>query len=418
MTSLKKLIAVLAVSLPFLAKAQAPAAAAAPAPLFQWYGTLNVNAQWTEASDPTAVGTAVNVSGRVGVSTDSTNIGIRGTADLGKFGLGAIYQCETSANIDGVGVSGICNRNSRLGLTSPVYGTLFYGNWDSPYKAVWYGTKGDDPFGNTDVYDAAGIMGSPGFKTRSTASGSAAAFTASQTPTTFNVRAANSIAYHSPKIFGLTVKAQHSTNEFASNSGDISPNLWSVSGNYERGPLSVFAAYERHDDYFGLNVIAGNAAAPLTKTNVDTGVRVGAGYELASPFGATTIGATYEWLDYSQEHTVAGQLESVSRSAVMVGAKHRMGNHEFRLRYAYADGLDTNFNGNGPGAVGSGAQQYAIGYAYHLTKAAQAYAYFTKIENERNATYTFATAGVAAVTGNFTAGADPMALGLGMRYAF
>ncbi len=96
---------------------------------------------------------------------------------------------------------------------------------------------------------------------------------------------------------------------------------------------------------------------------------------------------------------MAGQLESVSRSAVMVGAKHRMGNHEFRAPLRVRGRPRHQLQrATARGAVGSGAQQYAIGYAYHLTKAAQAYAYFTKIENERNATYTFATAGVAAVT--------------------
>src|SRR5512138_906826 len=119
MTSLKKLIAVLAVTLPLAAKAQAPAAP--PAPLYQWYGTFNVNAQYFEASKPEAPG--ANATGRFGVSVDSTNIGIRGTADTGQFGLGVVYQCETSAQVDGQANASICNRNSRLGLSS-AWGTL------------------------------------------------------------------------------------------------------------------------------------------------------------------------------------------------------------------------------------------------------------------------------------------------------
>lgn len=425
MTSLKKLIAVAAASLPLVGSAQQ---AAAPAPLYQWYGTLNVNGQWTEASRPRNQGAATtNVTSRIGISVDSSNVGIRGTADTGQFGLGVVYQCETSAPIDGLtttvgGAASItttpsalqivCNRNSRLGV-SGTWGTLFYGNWDTPYKAAWYGTKADDAFGNTDVYDAAGLMGSPGFKTKSTA----ASTTLGQTnQTTFNIRAANSIAYHSPKFQGLQIKAQHSTNENASNDGRISPMLWSVGANYDRGPFSILAAYERHDDFSGIGAMGG----VNTKSTVDTGLRVGAGYQLDNPFGATTIGAVYEMLSYGYGNTqgLANTVKEVQKSGFMLNVKHRMGSHEFRARYEYADGLELKVVGTFGGVVGTGAQNYALGYAYYLSSAAQVYAYFTKIENERNATYTFATAGVTAVTTNFTAGADPMAVGLGLRYAF
>ncbi len=121
MTSLKKLIAVLAVSLPFAAFAQAPAAApaaappAAPAPLFSIYGTLNLNFQFEEAPAATVPGQSVN--GRFGVSADSSNIGIRGALDTGRFGLGVVYQCETGAQLEGTGNAALCNRNSQLGIS-------------------------------------------------------------------------------------------------------------------------------------------------------------------------------------------------------------------------------------------------------------------------------------------------------------
>jgi predicted porin len=429
MTSLKKLTAVLAVSLPLAALAQQAAPAAAPAPLYQWYGTLNVNFQYVEINSPVKVGAAtpVSVSGRFGPSTDSSNIGIRGTADTGQFGLGVVYQCETSANLDGVGIAGICGRNSRIGL-SHQYGTLFYGNWDTPYKAIWYGTKADDAFGNTDIYDAAGLMGSPGFKTKSSAGNSATGPAVAGPPAvaataTFNVRAANSVVYHSPKFFGAQVKAAYSSNEFANNSGSLTGQLWSAGINYDRGPFSILAAYERHEDWAGLNVVGQIPAAAVgSKSTIDQGVRVGAGYELGSPFGTTTIGAVWEWLDLGYDNTsglAAGTVKSASRQAAMVNLKHRTGNHEFRARYSLADGGDCSLQGGGAcSPTGLGAQQYALGYAYYLSKAAQVYVFATKIENERNATYTFATAGPAALTGGWGAGADPFGTGLGIRYAF
>jgi predicted porin len=417
MTHLKKSIAALALSLPLAASAQQAAPAAAPAPLYQIYGTFNVNGQYFEASKPTgAAGTSV--AGRYGISVDSSNLGVRGTADTGRFGLGVVYQCETSATVDGSAAIGLCNRNSRLGLTSN-FGTIFYGNWDTPYKAAWYGTKADDAFGNTDIYDAAALLSSPGAKVTSTAGSTASNAPAANA--TFAVRAANSIAYHSPKFSGIQVKAQFTPNENANTAGTQTGNLYSLAVNYDAGPLSVFAAVERHDDWQGLSTI-GATGFDNTKNTSDAGFKFGAGYELGTPFGSTTIGAVVEGLAYTYQHTTglaATAVKQYTRQAMMVNLKHRMGDHEFRARYAYADNGDCKLAGGATCNfdIGKGAQNWAIGYAFYLSKAAQLYAYATKLENERAATYTFATAGPPAKT-NYTAGADLFGAGLGMRYAF
>ncbi len=439
MTSLKKLIAVVAVSLPLVAMAQpapepAPAAppAAAPAepaakpapapakpPLAQIYGTLNVNFQVEEAYG--ATNPAQSIRYRFGLSTDSTNIGVRGTADLGTYGLGVVYQCESSALLDGVGPLGLCGRNSRLGLSSP-YGTLFYGNWDTPYKAAWFGTKADDAFSNTDVYDSESIMGSPGFNTKTSAGVTAAATgtlpsltgVAASTTTAFAVRAADSVAYHSPKYMGASFKAQYSANRFADSNVVRSPELYSAVVNYDFGPFSVLGAYEDHEDW-------------QTSRSRDSGWKVGAGYELGSPFGTTTIGAVYEELKYrafgatTAATSLIGTagLKEYKRPAVMVNLKHRMGNHEFRARWENAEAGDCKLtSGATCVTAGLGAKDYALGYAYYLSKAAQVYAFWTQIDNERNASYTFATAGFAAIAAATPPGADPWSAGLGMRYAF
>jgi hypothetical protein len=198
--------------------------------------------------------------------------------------------------------------------------------------------------------------------------------------------------------------------------------VWSVGANYDRGPLSVLAAYERHDDWAGLNYV-GAAATANAKSSVDTGIRVGAGYELGSAFGTTTLGAVWELLTFGYANTDAplanGAVKEASRQAIMGNLKHRSGNHELRARYTYADGGNCSIKGPGTcRVVGAGAQQYALGYAYYLSTAAQVYAYYTKIENERNATYVFATGGPAALTSTWSAGADPAAAGIGLRYAF
>jgi predicted porin len=408
MKAITRLLAVLTVAVPGLAFAQA----AAPAPVVQLYGTLNLNLQYAEASGATA-GTASNVNPRFAVSTDSSNVGVRGSVDV-LHGLKAVYQCETTANADGEGVSGICNRNSRLGVQG-TFGTLFFGNWDTPYKAAFYGTKADDPFGNTDVYDAAAIIGSPGFGVRSAAFNNAAAAPNAN----FALRAANSVAYHSPKIANLaSFKLQWSTNEFRQAQGQVAPQLFSGVLNFDMGGLSVAAAAEYHEDAFGIRV--GSAANTQNVATTDIGLKAAAGYELPiAGMGAFTIQAAVEQLQYKQDDTTVG-IEEFKRLAWQVGAKFRTGNHELRARYSQALEPDiTNAAGADVPGDELGATDLAVGYAYHLSKAVQVYAYYTTIMNDDLARYTFATAGPATLVGaNTAAGTTLSAGGLGMRAAF
>lgn len=445
MKAFKKLLAAgLALALPLSALAQttpaepakpaeqpAPAAPAAekkpeaPKPAFTLYGTLNVNLQVTRADAPSAP----TVTTRPAVSVDSSNIGIRGGYEFTKM-FGATFQCETAANVDGISVSGICNRNSRVGLNGP-WGTLWYGNWDTPMKAGAYGTKADDPFGNTDVFGFQSIMGSPGFNYRSSAWKTATA----DSIRGFDIRASNSVGYHSPKWNGLSAKLQYSVDEFADVPGNIRPSLYSGVVNFDSGPISVYGSVERHDDAFGLNfntpavagppavagaaVFGATAGNPTNSSSVDWAYRVGAGYELASPAGTTTVSAAFEQLRYEQENAPTGAIEKFNREAFQVGLKHRTGNHELRGRYSQALEGDCDLRGGAACNTDKyGAKDFAVGYAYHFSKSAQGYAYYTQILNDDNAQYTFSIGGAPAVAGATAKGADPQALGLGLRYAF
>lgn len=413
MTFDKKLrVAALTIVLPLSALAQA----GKPGPIsVGFYGTLNVNLQTTRQQ---------GTSARFALSTDSTNFGIRSEADVA-FGLKALAQCETSANVDGNGPSGICNRNSRIGLSDARYGTLFYGNWDTPYKAAAYGTKADDPFMNTDVFGYQGIMGSPGFNYRSgafvTAVGGAVGG--------FDVRAGNSVAYWSPKFSGISGKVQWSVNEFENANGILSPTLYSLAINYDQGPLSLLAAYDRHEDSYALALVNPNAAnrafgAAANNNNgessLDSAWRLGAGYELPlAKLGTLTVGGLFEQLILNQDTAPTGAVQEFKRWAFQLAGKLRTGNHEFRARYNVADAGDCTLVGGGPCSTsGYGAQMYTIGYAYHLATSTQVYASYTRIENQRNARYTLSIGGSTVVAGNTPPGADPQALGVGVRYAF
>ena len=157
--------------------------------------------------------------------------------------------------------------------------------------------------------------------------------------------------------------------------------------------------------------------------------RLSAGYEVPLPVGALTFMGMLEQLSYTQDDAAAvgNSLEDYSRLAWLVGAKFRMGNHEFRARFAQALGPSCTFadGSDCDSAVTDelGATQYAVGYAYHLAKTTQVYAYYTQIMNKDLAQYTFTVGGAADRRGRqrvrrHAGGADPMAVGVGIRYAF
>ncbi len=426
MTAPKKLItAVLVLASPLAALAQA-----AP-PAVSIYGTLNVNTQYTEASG--ATNSAQSVKSRYAVSTDSSNIGVRGTLKVSEY-VSALVQCETSANVDGINATGLlCGRNSRIGIGGN-WGTLWYGNWDAPFKAAAYGTKADDPFMNTDVYGYQSIMGSPGFNYRS-----GGYSTASNTSITgFDVRASNSVGYWTPTYEGLSAKFQVAVNEFKNATGNQNPDLFGavVNWNYALGPgsISLLAAYEQHDDAFALVTVngaaganfgstapntAGTAAAPISSK--DTAWRVGAGYELKSSAGFTTLGVLVDELTLEQKGAATGAVQEYKRLAWQVALKHKFDPTpvEIRARYSMADEGDCKLVGGGAcSTTDYGASMLAVGVAYYFTPAFQGYVHFAQITNDDQAQYTFTIGGSPAVAGATPRGADPIAVGLGLRYAF
>lgn len=415
MKALKKLlVAVIALSplATFAQEAAKPAEPPKPPPMAQVYGTLNVNLQYTGAEG--ATNTAQNVKPRFGIGLDSSNIGVKGMTDLTET-VKAVYQCETGAQIDGEGVVGICNRNSRVGLQG-AFGTVFYGNWDTPYKNGTYGTNADDPFGNTDVYGHASLMGSPGYGVRSGAIGNAAGTSAG-----FDMRAGNSLAYWSPKFGPVSFKLQGSMDEFANAAGTVRPFLVAGALNLDMGGLSVVGQFDYRADYFGIRTMSGaNAGNAASK---DMALRLAAGYTIPMADGMSlNLVAWLESIGYTQDGATDG-FKSYGRAAALLGAKFKMGDHEFRARYSMAGNPSIKAFDGGTLAAGAednlGATNIVVGYGYNMAKTTQLYAYYSLIQNEDRARYTFGVGGTASVVGaNTPAGSDPSALGVGIRHSF
>lgn len=117
-----------------LSAAAAPAAADNNVAL---YGRLNTAIEYvtvTTATDGTRLGNTARLTNNLSV------FGMRGEEPLAN-GIKAIWQIESALSIDN-GTGQIAARDTRLGLQSP-YGTLFMGNWDTPYTSA---TKSYDPY--------------------------------------------------------------------------------------------------------------------------------------------------------------------------------------------------------------------------------------------------------------------------------
>ncbi len=177
----------------------APAAALAQSSFVQIYGTINADLEAAKADGgaglPAAFGPTYGVTGganaangviirptgvnsptaaaarvdaftqipnQAGVSSNSSNIGFRGSEDLGD-GLKAIFQIESLINID-TGGGNLGGRNSNVGLASN-WGTAFYGQWDTPYKYI---TLKSDPFFATGAASFNSVIGAPGYNVLST----------------------------------------------------------------------------------------------------------------------------------------------------------------------------------------------------------------------------------------------------------
>lgn len=394
--------------------------ATARASTVQIYGTLNLNFQNASRKGATAAGTTglatlaaapngIDAVQRNGVSTDSSNIGFRGIEDLGG-GLKATFQIESNAQIDGENAGSLIgSRNSKVGVAGN-FGEIFFGNWDTPFKAGTYGTLIQDPFRSTDVFGWQSIMSSPGFNQRSGSYRSG-------TPTaSFDQRANNSVNYWTHKYAGFSGKVAYSANEGkTSGSNAINPYLWSATINYDNGPLSLLYSYDQRRDAFGLTVMQ---AASTGTSSKDTGNRLGVGYQ----FGGTIVSALWERLDYRNSGTVAG-VTNYKRDAWQLAALHRLGPHEFKLRYNRAvDGSCSNVAGNCT-TNGLGATQWTVGYGYNLSKRTELYAFYTKIRNRESASYTLTIGGPAQVSTPAAGtgagvGSDPAAAGVGIRHSF
>ncbi|HYA19742.1 MAG TPA: porin [Burkholderiales bacterium] len=432
------------------------------------YGTLNVDFENVKATGATPAGTAipncpngtcqiggtptgVNEVSRNRVTSNSSNIGFRGKEDLG-WGLKAIFQVESGVNVSsasststtgGTNSSGFwASRNSNVGLSSNTLGTAFYGNWDTPYKALT-NTLTFDSFYATGIANGNTLIGTPGFGVATT---TASNRVNSAADASFDRRQGNSVQYWSPQFFGISFRLLYSADAGRSSepstvaNPNTNPAMYGASVAWEWNKLRIAYAFEQHRDYFGLSQLGGQAlgtaAMGANPKSKDNGNKVTLSYQLDTSLGTTLLNAAFENLTYNNQESgtasaaLATNLIHYDRNMIYLAAQHKFGANTIRLSGGKA------FNGSCDRAGGSlspcstsglDAKQFSAGYSYSFSKRTDLYGFYTLVLNGDFANYPLGNGSSITSTsiaaGGFGGasngiGARQQGIGLGIRHAF
>ena len=341
------------------------------------------------------------------VSSNSSRFGMRGTESLGG-GLSAIFQIESSIVADNSGGT-LAGRETFAGLQGG-WGTVKLGYFLSPYDDI-QSIFGSAPTLQTGVLGSQSLWSNTGYPGNTADNGS------------FDDRIANSLRYDSPVIGGFNGSVQIGGRDVGGDGGTITQQrrhayIISTAGFYNNGPLSLGAAYERHN-----SVREGTAAFP--KLHDDAWTLAG-----SWNFGVVKIGGAYERLKYE-----VGTGGEIKRDFWAISGTANVGPGQLYVAYWWAG------NGKGDarcvtvggvttcprvGAVTFGsdtkAQQWEVSYTYPLSKRTLLYTGYTMIDNNKNAAYNFGVNQIMGVcTGNGAACGDsarPQAFVLGLVHFF
>ena len=342
----------------------APLAAQAQTANVTLYGRLNIDYELITGQQVPVGGTQANPNVSR-LSSNSSRLGVRGTESLGG-GLNAIFQIESNVSGDtgNSSSSGFASRETFVGLQG-AWGTFKMGKFLMPYDDL-HPIFGNVPTYTTSILSTADLW----------AQGPQSKFAGG-----FDARLGNSVRYDSPVWSGFNFSSQVSMRDSSGNAngGDNGDHIqelrhayvWGIAGYYNNGPIQAGIGYESNIKVRGpdLNDWAFTATA-------------------AYNFGVVRPAVVYERLDYD---TPTGSL---TRNLWGVSATAPIGPGALYAFYGQAqDGSGTSATGERVGGLTKGSQtgsaQWEISYTYPLSKRTQVYAGYVKLQNERNAAYTF-----------------------------
>lgn len=363
----------------------APIAAQAQTSNLTLYGRLNLDLEVIRGKQaPDASGKQAN-PWVTRLSSDSSRIGVRGTESLGG-GLNAIFQIESHviADTGNPYVAGLASRETFVGLQGS-WGTFRMGKFFVPYDDVHL-VFGSVPTYGTAIFATSAIW----------SQGAQNAFNGA-----FDARLGNSLRWDSPVWSGFNFSTQLSLRDssgFADNvgpsanpaqpilggdNGDHASELRhayaiGVAGFYNNGPIQGAIGYQANNKVRNYAVPGGQFYAD------DYAFTIAGAYD----FRLVRPALAYEHMKYE---TPTGDLKrdywAVSVTVpVRTGAVYAFYGQAYNGKGSAVDG--TRVGGLTKGAD-SGSRQYELTYTYPLSKRTQVYGGYVKIDNQRNAAYTF-----------------------------
>ncbi|MCA1937590.1 MAG: porin [Dechloromonas sp.] len=334
------------------------------------YGTVDLGQAWVKSSDSAAGAAGQKNIGRL--DNNSSNIGFRGTEDLGN-GLKALFQFEAGIDTDN-GTGWGSSRDTYIGLTGG-FGTVVAGNLTHPLRSM--GAKVELTPGAAGFGTAASITGS-----------------INTTKTGADDRAKNALAYVSPKFSGFTGTVAYvngETNPGAA--GNSEARQWQVAGQYEDGPLYAGIGYHKVNNAAGVDTDDARVWRLAAVYNFPTNTKVTALY------------------DNTKVDAAAGAY--TKRAAYSLGVMQSFGQAAVGLEWAKSNKLKT-----AAGTVAdSSSNLWTLVGTYSLSKRTTAHARYSKLSNNNGANYQFynnpANNNVAAA-----AGRDYTGFMVGLRHSF
>lgn len=305
------------------------------------------------------------------VSSNSSYIRFAGDESLGN-GLKAIWQLTSYVGMGDTSSRNasntLTNGNSFVGLTGG-FGTALLGKHDTPVKIL--GRKAD-LFGD-QVGDSRNLISVGGAG--------------------WDLRPDNVIAYISPTISGIHGAIAYVTNVGANAAADAGcgstscVDAWSGLAIYEGGPAMVGIGYEKH-----------NLSKVANTGNDEKAWRLVGGYS----FGDVKVTALYQ-----KVNDIGGTSDS--RKTWSVGGAYKMGATTLKAQYINAGDVSNTSN--------TGANLWALGADYALSKRTTAYAAYARTNNDDAANFMAYSGGhgdAPAVAVN----KDPSGLSFGVKHAF
>lgn len=382
----------IAIASPLLAHSQ-PAPPDAAKPSFTVFGAAN--AQFERVSATGGAVAAADKPARQRVSNVSSDLGFRGQMPLGN-GLSAQFQYVTGINLDSAataaGLFGSA-KDAFVGLGIANVGVIKFGRLSG--AARWNsGTPDFSPAGAGPQDNQAML---------SLVSGQTGAAPA------FNARIDNAIGFESAAWNGLSVRAYYGANEgrsqaVPSTGAPLSDHTYSLGVRYVLGDLDVRLSFEQREDKGTLNGSTAN------KTR-DKDYRLGVRYRL---FSNTQLAMAADHMSFSDATATGSAKRGLWRRGWVFGARHQMGDHVVYGGFGTAGNVRCSLaNGGVCNGEETGARQWVLAYNYLFNRQLLAEAFVSRVNNERRARYDFDAGGVAPAVG-----ANPSAIGAGLRYVF